>query len=142
MGGGAGSMGQGGQAGAQGEPVSTPACTYHCLHAGLLVILLGESARAFEHWKLSTHLYLHCWEATLRLCLHASCGQMWRWRSDHVSVHSPVGGAAAAGAEQSGVQSSVDEATDNAVKVAEQNRQAASETLSDVKRQISQHRAD
>ena len=73
---------------------------------------------------------------------YASYGQMWRPRSDHFGVHSPVGRAGAAGGQQSGVQSSVDEATDNAVKVAKQNRQAASETLSEVKRQISQHRAD
>ena len=36
------------------------------------------------------------------------------------------------------MQHSVDAATDNAVKVAQQNRQAATEALTDVKQQIGQ----
>ena len=51
---------------------------------------------------------------------------------------SPVGGASDEALQQPGVQHSVDTATDNAVKVAEQNRQAATEALTDVKQQIGQ----
>ena len=55
-----------------------------------------------------------------------------------MTLCSPVGGASAEALQQSSVQHSVDTSTDNAVKVAEQNRQAAAEALTDVKRQIGQ----
>lgn len=55
-----------------------------------------------------------------------------------VILCSSVGGASAETLQQPSVQHSVDTSTDNAVKVAEQNRQAAVEALTDVKRHIGQ----
>ena len=58
------------------------------------------------------------------------------WQPKLVVVCSPVGGASDETLQQPSVQHSVTTATDNAVRVAEQNRQAAAEALMDVKQQI------
>ena len=58
------------------------------------------------------------------------------WRPDHIIWCSPVGPSPVAVWQQSKIQQSVDEATGKAVNVAEQNRAAASDALTDVKRQV------
>ena len=78
-------------------------------------------------------VYCHSWDTWE---LHALLKQSWCPES--VVVCSPVGGASDDIPQQPSVEHSMTAATDNAVKVAEQNRQAAAEALTDVKQQIGQ----
>lgn len=120
---------------AEGKPelsdVLHVSCAGQCRAPGTF-LSAGLSSHFCNHMK-ALSVYHHCWG---NCALHDLLTQSWRPES--VIVCSPVGGASHETLQQPSVEHSVTVATDNAVKVAEQNRQAATEALTDVKQQIGQ----
>ena len=60
-------MGQGGQAGGQGEPIGLLTLYILLPSCRVGVILMVEGGKAFAHWKPSIQPHLHCYKTILRL---------------------------------------------------------------------------